>query len=261
MNTNAIHVVEAGSGPTLLCLHGIGSGAAAFDRQIAELAGELRLLAWDAPGYGKSENPAGPLDLDGFADSAAAVIEAHASRPVHVLGVSWGGVIAVRLAQRHPQLVRSLVLADSSRGSGVSAAKAAGMRSRVDELAAAGSEAFSRSRAPRLVSASAPDELVATVQQTMAASVRLPGYSYAAESMAATDLTDELSSVRAPTLVLCGSEDTVTGVEESQALAGGITDAVFVTIRGAGHLANQEVPESFNAWLSAYVHIIERLYR
>ena len=76
-----------------------------------------------------------------------------------------------------------------------------------------------------------------------------------------TDLTAELASVAAPTLVLCGDDDTVTGVEESQALAGGIHDAVFVTLRGAGHLANQESPEAFNAWLSAFVQIIERLYR
>jgi pimeloyl-ACP methyl ester carboxylesterase len=61
--------------------------------------------------------------------------------------------------------------------------------------------------------------------------------------------------------VLCGAEDTVTGVAESQALAGGIPDAVFVTLRGAGHLANQEAPGSFNAWLSSYIHIVERLYR
>jgi 3-oxoadipate enol-lactonase len=79
--------------------------------------------------------------------------------------------------------------------------------------------------------------------------------------MAATDLTDELAAVDLPTLVLCGDGDTVTGIAESQALAGGIPNAVFVTLRGAGHLANQESPEAFNAWLSAFVHIIDRLYR
>lgn len=254
-----INVVDAGSGPTVLCLHGIGSSSASFQPQIEELT-DLRMLAWDAPGYAKSDDPDEPLDLDGFADAAAAVLRDRDTGPAHVLGVSWGGVVAIRLARRHPDLVRSLVLADSSRGSGRPPEQAAGMRARVTELRELGARAFAGARGPRLVSAASP-ELVARVVDGMAGSVRLPGYGYAAESMAATDLTDELGDLHLPVLVLCGDEDTVTGVEESQAIAGGIPDAVYVTLRGAGHLANQESPAAFNAWLSAFVHIVERLYR
>jgi len=256
-----VNVVDTGTGPTVLCLHGIGSSSAAFAPQAEALAGELRLLAWDAPGYAGSPDPDEPLDLDAYADAAAAVIVEHADGPVHVLGVSWGGVIAVRLALRHPDLVRSLVLADSSRGSGQGEEQAAAMRARADELGHLGAAELARARGPRLVTDQASPELVDRVVATMSDAVRLPGYGYAAASMAATDLTAELGDVRTPTLVLCGDGDTVTGIPESQALAGGIPDAVFVTLRGAGHLANQEAPETFNAWLAAFVHIIERLYR
>jgi pimeloyl-ACP methyl ester carboxylesterase len=256
-----INVLDKGTGPSVLCLHGIGSSSAAFAPQIDALAGELRLLAWDAPGYAASADPEAPLDLDGYADAAAAVIHDRAAGPAHVVGVSWGGVIAVRLALRHPDLVRSLVLADSSRGSGQSPEQAAAMRDRIRQLDQDGIDAFSRARGPRLVTDQAPAELVERVVATMRDGVRLPGYASAAESMAATDLTAELDAVDVPTLVLCGDGDTVTGIPESQALAGGIPDAVFVTLRGAGHLANQESPEAFNAWLSAFVQIIERLYR
>lgn len=258
---NEINVVDAGSGPTLLCLHGIGSSSASFQPQIDELAGTLRLLAWDAPGYAKSDDPQGPLRLDDYADAAAALLRDRRAGPTHVLGVSWGGVIAMRLAARHPDLVRSLVLADSSRGSARTPEQAGSMRARATELCETGARAFAYVRGPRLLSSAAPPELVAHVVDSMASSVRLPGYAYAAESMAATDLTDELSSLRLPVLVLCGDEDTVTGVRESQAIAGGIPDAVFVTLKGAGHLANQESPAAFNAWVSAFVHIVERLYR
>lgn len=256
-----INVVDAGSGPTLLCLHGIGSSSASFQPQVDELADSLRLLAWDAPGYAKSDDPQGPLDLDGFADAAASVLRERGTGPAHVLGVSWGGVVAMRLAARHPELVRSLVLADSSRGSARTPEQAGAMRARATELRETGTRAFAALRGPRLVSPAAPPELVAHVVDTMAGSVRLPGYAYAAESMAATDLTDGLAALRLPVLVLCGDEDTVTGVRESQAIAGGIPDAVFVTLKGAGHLANQESPAAFNAWVSAFVHIVERLYR
>ena len=256
-----IHVTEAGSGPAVLCLHGIGSSSVAFTPQLDELADDLRLIAWDAPGYASSADPETAPGLDGYADAAARVARERADGPVHVLGVSWGGVIAVRLANRHPELVKSLILADSTRGSGQSAQQAAAMRARGAELAELGPAAFAERRGARLVTDRAPAELVQRVTATMTDAIRMPGYGYAAESMAETDLSAELSDVRAPTLVLCGAEDRITGVEESQALAGGIHDAVFVTLAAAGHLANQESPEAFNAWVSSYIHIIERLYR
>jgi 3-oxoadipate enol-lactonase len=256
-----IHVVEAGTGPAVLCLHGIGSSSVSFTPQLDGLARDLRLVAWDAPGYAKSADPDTAPGLDGYVDAAARVARERSDGPVHVLGASWGGVIAVRLATRHPELVKSLILADSSRGSGRTPEQAAAMRGRAAELAELGPAAFAERRGARLVTDQAPAELVDRVTATMADSIRLPGYGFAAESMAETDLSTELSQVRAPTLVLCGAEDRVTGVEESQALAGGISDAVFVTLRAAGHLANQESPDAFNAWVAAYIHIIEVLYR
>ncbi len=93
----------------------------------------------------------------------------------------------------------------------------------------------------------------------MTDAVRLPGYGYAAESMAATDHTDDLEKIDVPTLVMCGDVDTVTGTPASQELAGGIPGAVYVTLRGAGHLANQEQPDAFNAWTESFVQITERL--
>lgn len=260
--TSAVHVEDSGSGPTILCLHGIGSSSASFAPQRDGLADEFRILAWDAPGYGRSADIDPGLDLNGYADAAAAVVEQYADGgPVHVLGMSWGGVIAVRLASRHPHLLRSLVVADSSRGSAADADKARAMRERAAQLAEQGNDAFAAARGPRLVSSSAPDALVDHVVATMRDAIRLPGYGQAAEVMAATDLTTELAKIDLPTLVLCGDQDRVTGVAESQAIAGGIPDAVFVTLRGAGHLANQESPEAFNAWLSSFVSIVERLYR
>lgn len=187
-----VHVEEAGDrGPLLLCLHGIGSSSAAFAPQLAELSSYVRVVAWDAPGYAKSPDPEEPPTLDDFADTAAALIRERATN-AHVLGVSWGGVIALRLAARHPELVASLIVADSSPGSGTDEAKAKSMRARAGELAELGAHAFAEARGPRLVSPGAPDPLVRRVVRTMAESVRLPGYAYAAESMATADLRAEL---------------------------------------------------------------------
>lgn len=121
------HVVESGSGPALLMLHGIGGSADSFAPQFDELSDPLRLLAWDAPGYGRSEDPGRPFDLDDYADAAADVIRDRCGDAgAHVLGMSWGGVIATRIALRHPDLVRSLLLGSSTVGSGPTARLPAG---------------------------------------------------------------------------------------------------------------------------------------
>ncbi|WP_225992690.1 alpha/beta fold hydrolase, partial [Actinomadura montaniterrae] len=124
-----IAVRDAGGGATpVLCLHGIGSSAAGFDALSRLLAGRLRVIAWDAPGYAASDDPPGAPGMDGYADAAARVLDGLGIRRASVLGTSWGGVIATRFALRHPDRLDALVLADSTRGSGTAPAKAAAMR-------------------------------------------------------------------------------------------------------------------------------------
>ncbi|MEV7375215.1 alpha/beta fold hydrolase [Streptomyces sp. NPDC090301] len=254
-----VHVEEAGErGPVLLCLHGIGSSSASFAPQLAELSAYARVVAWDAPGYARSPDPEVPLTLDDFADTAARLIRQRGGS-AHVLGVSWGGVIALRLAARHPDLVASVIVADSSPGSGTDGTRAAGMRARAAELAELGPRAFAEARGPGLVSSGAPAGLVRRIVDTMAASVRLPGYGYAAESMASADLRAELPAIAAPSLVLCGDQDRVTGVEAGQAIAGALHKTAFVIVKDAGHLANQEQPARFNAWVLSHLRITARI--
>jgi pimeloyl-ACP methyl ester carboxylesterase len=244
------YVTRAGSGPPVLLLHGIGGSADSFAFQVPGFAARREVIAWDAPGYARSADPAAPPGMPGYAAAAARLLIA--DRPAHVVGVSWGGVIATRLALDFPLLVRSLVLADSTRGSGRTAASRDNMLARPAELATAGPAAFAAARAPRLLSPSAPASLVARVSATMAGAIRLPGYRYAAASMAETDHSAELSRLALPVLVVAGSADTVAGVAESETIAAAIPHATLRVIEGAGHLANQERPEEFNALVTAF---------
>ncbi|MFE2042813.1 alpha/beta fold hydrolase, partial [Streptomyces sp. NPDC059477] len=190
----------AGTGPGMLLLHGIGSSAASFAPQLKELAGEFTLTAWDAPGYAASPDPVGPVGLDGYVTAAVAVARtALDPGPFHLVGVSWGGAIALRLAATHPELVRSLTVIGASLGSGTDPARAQQMRSRAAELRRLGPQAFARERAPRLLAPDAPAELVETATDTMADAIRLPGYASAAEAMASADLTADLHRITAPT--------------------------------------------------------------
>lgn len=256
---SGLKVRDEGTGPALVMLHGIGGSSATFDPQYDELGGRLRLIAWDAPGYGESQDPAAPLSMDDYADRVAALIEERCGADgAHVLGMSWGGVIATRLALRRPDLVRGLVLGSSTVGSGVTEEGAAAIRARASQLAD-DPQAFTAARAARLLVDDATGADVDAAASAMLAAIRPAGYASAVESMAATDHTEALPSIDLITLVMAGDRDEITGHEPAQALAGGIPGAVYVMLRGAGHLANRDHPEAFNAWLESFIQIAERL--
>lgn len=258
-----VAVDVSGDGPVLLALHGIGSSASSFGHLLGHPPPGWRLVAWDAPGYGRSADPPEAPGIDGYADAAAAVLRAGASgtdgggRAAVVLGVSWGGVIATRLALRHPELVEALVLVASSVGSGAEAARAAAMRRRADDLDRLGPAAFAAERGPRLVSPTAPDALREAVFGTMAAAVRLPGYRWAAEAMADTDHTGRLAEVTVPALVVAGTADTVTGPPDAERLHARLPDSRLHLIEGAGHLVNQERPQALDAVLRPFLSLPE----
>jgi pimeloyl-ACP methyl ester carboxylesterase len=100
-----IRTFEGGEGPPLLLVHGFGGAAWNFS-ELAPLLPGRRLIIPDLPGHGASSPLPAPT-LTGFADVLAEILD----EPVDVLGHSLGGVVALRLAERHPLLVRSLVLA------------------------------------------------------------------------------------------------------------------------------------------------------
>jgi pimeloyl-ACP methyl ester carboxylesterase len=100
-----IRTFEGGEGPALLLVHGFGGAAWNFS-ELAPLLPGRRLIIPDLPGHGASSPLPAPT-LTGFADVLAEILDG----PVDVLGHSLGGVVALRLAERHPSLVRSLVLA------------------------------------------------------------------------------------------------------------------------------------------------------
>lgn len=241
-----LHEPTAQPRGTILLLHGIGGSADTFAGAAPRLAaGGWRTVAWDAPGYGESPDP-GPgfpgADAPGaYVAAVIALVAELGVSQVHLAGVSSGGVIATHVATRRPEVVASLTLIDSTRGSGRSAERATAMRGRAPELQRVGAAAYAVARAPRLLADGADPAVAAEVERQMAA-LRTPGYAGAAEMMAQSDTGAALSGIGVPTLVLVGDQDRVTGVEESQLLARTIPGARLDLIDHAGHAAVQERP-------------------
>lgn len=248
-------VREAGTpdGHPLLFLHGIGSSGSAFSAQLDHFAVHRWCLAPDAPGYADSDDDPAIESLDDYVVRYLGLLDELKVARADVVGVSWGGVIATRMAATRAERVTRLVLADSSRGSGIDPARAEAMRGRPELLAAEGAESFSRNRSPRLLSPDASPDLIAAVAADMAASIRLPGYAQAAASMADTDNTELLATITKPTLVVVGDADIVCPPAESALLTEHIPNASMVVLRGAGHLANREQSVDFNRAVDGFL--------
>ena len=248
-----LHTVRAGTGPTLLLLHGIGSSATSWQRQFARLAIDYTLIAPDLRGYGESPDPTGEPSLDAVADDLAALL---AGEPAHLVGVSFGALAALALARRHPQLVRSLVLSDTTLGRAGLApderaqwvegryALAADLPARADE------------RAREIAGPGAPDDVLAEIASNMRRA-RPAGYRYVTDVIAATNALPWLATVAAPTLVVCGEHDSVVGLALSQTIAERIPDARLATISGAGHAPNIERPADFALAVRSFVEGVE----
>jgi pimeloyl-ACP methyl ester carboxylesterase len=106
---------RAGSGPPLVLVHGAASDAREWRVQLAGLSDEFTVIAWDEPGAGRSSDVPADFGLAGYATALAALIEA-LDAPAHVCGLSWGGTVVLELYRRRPEVVATIVLADTYAG-------------------------------------------------------------------------------------------------------------------------------------------------
>jgi 3-oxoadipate enol-lactonase len=245
---------EAGAGPLVVFLHGLGMTRTGFDPQLAALAAGYRCAAWDMPGYGASPPPAGELSFALLADALADWIAALGESEAHVVGLSLGGQIALHTALRHPGLVRSLALLDSSPAFGLDGTDPeAWKRLRLAALDAG--ETPASMAEPVLRSIMAPGAEAAAVAAAVASMARISpaGLRAAVECLPTHDVRARLREVRAPALVLVGDQDEETPLSYAEALAAGIPGATLHVIPGAGHISNLEAPAAVNAALLAHL--------
>ncbi len=111
-----LHVEEHGDGFPLLLIQGLGWSKWPSRAQWPEYAKRRRVLAFDNRGTGLSDKPPGPYSMELLADDAASVLDARGLEQADVYGHSMGGYIALTLALRRPELVRSLVLVGTGPG-------------------------------------------------------------------------------------------------------------------------------------------------
>ena len=246
---------EAGAGPVVLALHGIGSSSASWAAQLAAPPPGFRIVAWDAPGYGGSDPlPDETPGAAAYGDAAAALLDALGIGKVHLLGHSMGALIAAAFCRRHPGRLLSVVLADAAAGYGKAPddLRVGRLEARLAAMAELGPAGFAESRAREVLSPAAPDEVLAKIRAVQSR-LRPDGYAQAARMLHGSDIHDDAAAIAVPALVMCGSADSVTPEAVSRRIARTIPGARYRTLEGLGHASYVEGPEVFNRALTEFI--------
>lgn len=246
---------EAGRGPALVLLHGIGSASASWRAQLRWLADSFHVVAWDAPGYGGSD----PLlpDAPGPEDYAAALLEfvnVLGLLRVALLGHSWGALIAASFARRHAARVTALILANASPGYATASPdiRRARVEGRIADMQELGPESLAAKRAAGLLSPNAPAAAVDQVREVMS-ELRPAGYAQAARMLGRANILEDASFITVPTLVIGATNDTVTPEAGNRRIAETVAGAHYAGLIGPGHASYVEDPAAFNAQVAGFL--------
>jgi pimeloyl-ACP methyl ester carboxylesterase len=237
---------RVGDGPPLVLVHGAAVDSRMWRPQLAALADEFTVVAWDEPGAGRSSNVPRDFVLADYATCLAALIEALALGPAHVAGLSWGGTVALELYRHHPGLVATLLLIDTYAGWKGSLPEEE-LRARVTgyrKMLAAPRHEFDPTL-PGLFAGEPPTEFVPLLE-SMAADVRPESMRTALDVMSEADQRDLLPHVAVPTLLIWGESDGRSPPSVARQFEEAIPDTKLVLIPECGHVSNLERPDEFN---------------
>ncbi len=246
-----------GEGPAICLWHSLLCDGGMWDQVVLALEGRYRVVNIDAPGHGRSAPTKHAYTMDDSVDAALEVLGQLGIERCVWIGLSWGGMVGMRIALRAPSLLAGLVLFDTSTHAesrrklpSYLILSAIARRIGTVPILLDRMEPIFFSRATR---ASRP-ELVLTFRERLSAmDPRSVGHAVDAVIFGRKDLRPRLPEIRVPTLVVCGADDVATPVDRSRTIADAIPGATLELIGGAGHLSAWERPSEANHLIAAFL--------
>ena len=252
----AFDLAGDGSGELVLFMHGIGGNRSHWRTQLPEFAERFSCAAWDARGYGDSDDYEGPLAFDDFVADVLRVLDHFGVAKGHLLGLSMGGRIAMRTALLHPDRVATLTLVDTHEGFAAFSAeqRQAFVDSRRAPLLAGKEPAdIAEPVARSLIGPHAAPEHLEELRRSIAALHKGSYIKSLEATVAQVDLGD-IAAIRAPAHFIVGAEDPLTPPAMHYEMAAKLGGAPVSVLTRAGHLSNIENAPAFNraalAWLT-----------
>ena len=247
--TNALPVV---------LLHGIGSGAASWVRQLDALGGSRRVLAWDAPGYGESTPvaPLSPFARDYFVILSDWLDMLKIERCV-LVGHSLGAIVAGGFAAEHSKRVAGLLLLSPAGGYGAAPeeVRVSKRDQRLAMLEALGPQGLADKRSANMLSPHADDAAREWVRWNMSRVIP-HGYAQATRLLANADLAADLANITSNIKIAVGDEDTITTPEACAHLA----ETAHTTLQRvplAGHAGYIEQPAAYTTIIDTFCRVAE----
>jgi pimeloyl-ACP methyl ester carboxylesterase len=262
-----VNVMELGSGPPLVFVHGLSGSWPNWLEQLPMFAAGHRVITLDLPGFGHSPMPAERISISGYARLLDRLLDTLGIDAAAVVGNSMGGFIGAELAIAYPQRVERLVLISAA---GIStfdnrgAIRAVPVLRRVERIVAAytawmASKSDTVARRPRLRDATLnvvtrhPSRLPAALAAEQLRGSGKPGFMQALEANLNYDFRDRLPEIACPTLIVWGEKDRLITVRDASVFAEEIPDSRVVVYKDTGHMAMIERPMAFNALLEEFL--------
>lgn len=265
VNGARLYYEEHGSGAeTVVFAHGLLWSGRIFDAQVRALRERYRCISYDHRGQGRSEVTRGGYDMDTLTWDAAALIERLRAAPCHFAGLSMGGFVGMRLAIRRPELLRSLVLmetsADPEPRENAPRYRMLGWVARWVSMELVADRVMEIMFGRTFLEDPARDTERREWRARLVGNHRVGFHRALRGVIERQGIHDELDRIRTPTLVLVGDQDLATTPEKAERIAARIPGARLVTIPRAGHTATVEEPEAVNRALEAFLGEARRFF-
>lgn len=243
-----------GAGDPVVLVHGyVGDGASTWRPQLDELDQYFDVIALDLPGAGESTDPPEAFGMRGFAGAVRGFLSALELRSPHLVGLSFGGAVAIELCRSHQELISTLTLVGAYAGWAGSLDELEVQRrhGQAVELSELEPQRLVHALLPTMFSDGADPDVVAAYGESLAS---FHPVGLRAMARASTeDLSDVVPTIRVPTLLVYGEDDTRAPSGVARDLAASIPGAELVLLRDAGHVCNIDAAADFDRVLVEFL--------
>lgn len=258
INKIKIDYRDQGAGIPVIFIHAFPLSQSMWDEQFDALKNHCRVITIDLRGFGKSDMPDGVCSMDQMASDVRGLMYALDIDRAMLAGLSMGGYVSLAFYRNYPEAVHGLVLADTRATADTEEARERRQES-AERAEREGARAIADEMIPLLLGRSTVESRPDVVRRVRAMIEANSSRAIAAAQRGMAerrDSTDILSRIDFPTLVLVGSEDSLTPVSEAEALRARIPGARMQIIEGAGHLSNLERPALFNSTVIEFIEMM-----
>jgi 3-oxoadipate enol-lactonase len=246
----------AGHGPPVIFLHGIGGRRQNWRQQCAALQAEFTVIAWDARGYGDSDDVTGPLEFGHFGSDLARLLDDFNIERAHLVGLSMGARILMDFHPRYSARVATLTLCNCFYGFAAALSPAQQREYlKLREQPLREGKTFAE-LAPTLIASLVSEHCSAAVRAELLQSIlalRVDSYLKTLRASVTFDRSAALEHIDVPVQLIFSDADRLTPASIGTDMLAKLPQAKLTVLANAGHLSNLEQADTFNATLQAFL--------